>query len=219
MKAILIAEGKKEDSYQEFKKRILSEAGNLTEICDQVKVVITDQPPPRFSIIPFRKSKIASISIYSTEKIPIEVLELSHLIGGYKVEEALPVAYQKSWQDGEPTPGKNLLTLFRKKDGLDYDDFIHRWHNGHTPLSLKIHPLWNYNRNVVRSSLLDVSKWYDGIVEEQVKEDSELFNPFRFFGSPTVIIQNMLKVYFDVKGFIAYDSIETYLANEYWIKS
>ena len=27
--------------------------------------------------------------------------------------------------------------------------FMKRWHEGHTPLSLELHPLWNYNRNVV----------------------------------------------------------------------
>ena len=39
--------------------------------------------------------------------------------GAYEVEEALPVAYNKDWEDGETTPGICLLTLFRQKKGID----------------------------------------------------------------------------------------------------
>jgi hypothetical protein len=97
--------------------------------------------------------------------------------------------------------------------------FIHRWHNGHTPLSLKIHPLWNYNRNVVLEKLTNDSKEWDGIVEEHFKIKSDLLNPLKFFGNPIIMVYNMLRVYFDTKSFLDYKTIEPYFATEIWIKS
>ncbi len=139
--------------------------------------------------------------------------------GSYKVTEALPVAYEKNWQDGQKTPGICLLTLFRKKESIDYQTFIQRWHQGHTPLSLRVHPLWHYNRNEVTDQLSADSEYFNGIVEEHCRTKSELMNPFKFFGSPFIIIPRMLKVYSDVKSFIDYSSIEPYLVTEYHIKS
>ena len=129
-----------------------------------------------------------------------------------------PVAYEKTWDDGKMTPGIWLLTLFNRKKGLDYETFIHRWHNSHTPLSLKIHPLWNYSRNVVEKILAENSTSYEGIVEEQMRTDRDLLNPFRFFGNPMVIIPRMIAVYKDTQSFLDYGGIETYMAREVVVK-
>lgn len=56
--------------------------------------------------------------------------------------------------------------------------------------------------------------WYDGIVEEHVREEADLLNPFRFFGKPWIILYNMFLVYSDTKSFIDYKRIETYLVKE-----
>jgi hypothetical protein len=163
---------------------------------------------------------MAAISIYRNSHEPVEKLRQAEgFCGAYRVTEALPVAYQKKWKDGETTPGACLLTLFSRKKNMVYGTFIHRWHNGHTPLSLRIHPLWNYVRNVVNEVLFEDSPWFDGIVEEQVKKAGDLLNPFRFFGNPVIIIPRMLMVYADTKSFIDYSSMEIYLAAEYHIKS
>ncbi len=90
------------------------------------------------------------------------------------VEEAIPVSYDKNWEDLETTPGICLLTLFKQKKGISYDTFLDRWHNSHTPLSLKIHPLWHYNRNVVNKKLTRDSDNWDGIVDEHMRTKSEL---------------------------------------------
>ena len=219
---MLIVDGKKADSYEEFKNRIVGYCVEIENIlkAKQLKIVITDIAPPKSSIIPFNHSKVAVISIYGIETSIAPLLPLiDDLRGVYQVTEAIPVGYKKDWSDGTKTPGVNLLTLFRQKSNIDYDTFTNNWFNGHTPLSLKIHPLWNYNRNMVNANELTSSPWYDGIVEEQVKEKADLLDPFKFFGGPFRMIPNMLRVYFDVKKFIDYSSIETYLANEYWIKS
>ena len=214
--------GSKEEKYTDFKDRILLLSELLAKDIDikKVKVVLTEYEPPGFSIIPFKKKKIASISIeLQSDRIISEVGGTKGYSGSYKVTEALPVAYVKSWEDGKATPGICLLTLFNKKKSIDYKTFIDRWHNSHTPLSLKLHPLWNYNRNVVDSNGEDNKENWDGIVEEHCKTKSELLNPFKFFGKPLSIIPNMISVYRDTKSFLDYGSIEPYLAMEYHIKS
>jgi len=139
--------------------------------------------------------------------------------GGYMVEEAVPVVYKKEWEDGNPTPGACLLTLFHKKPGLDQETFIRRWHQGHTPLSLRLHPLWNYNRNVVTGVLTGDSPWYDGIVEEQFQKSSDLLNPLVFFGPPLKVLLHMYQVLMDTRSFIDMKRIETYLTTEFHFKS
>jgi hypothetical protein len=221
-KEIYLLRGTDKEGYQEFFKRVFYMTSALAKNLnpEALKFTITLKAPPRITVIPFSKKKIAAISIYKSNPEPVEELrKASGFYGAYRVTEALPVAYQKNWRDGEPTPGACLLTLFSKKKGIDYQTFIHRWHNGHTPLSLRIHPLWNYVRNVVNESLSEDSAWFDGIVEEQVLSSPDLLNPFRFFGNPLIIIPRMLMVYSDTKSFIDYSNMETYLAAEYHIKS
>jgi hypothetical protein len=221
-KEIYLIRGTDQESYPDFNRRIANLASGLVKDVhpEALRYTLTATAPPRISIIPFRKSKIAALSIYKSNPEPVEELrKTSGFYGAYRVTEALPVAYQKNWKDGEPTPGACLLTLFSKKKSIDYETFINRWHNGHTPLSLRIHPLWNYVRNVVNETAFEESAWFDGIVEEQVKDARDLLNPFRFFGNPWIIIPRMLKVYADTKSFIDYPGMETYLAAEYHIKT
>jgi len=219
-KDIYLIRGIESESYEDFKRRIFSAVEPVKAKGNSIKLVLTEKEPPRYTVIPFKKSKIAAVSVYSNKEKEeiLSLLESKGFIGSYKVTEALPVKYDMTWVDGEITPGVCLLTLFRKKKDLEYSTFLDRWHNGHTPLSLKIHPLWHYNRNVVEEHFPASAEKFDGVVEEHCKTSSELFNPFKFFGNPLVIIPRMLQVYFDVKSFIEYPSIEPYLVSEYHIK-
>jgi hypothetical protein len=222
IKHIYIIRGFKSESYKEFSDRIIKsivEIANIPGIW-KLKVVYTVEAPPALSVIPFRNAKMATISVYKEDQKPLDQwINMEGFSGAYKVTEALPVSYEKTWPDGEMTPGICLLTLFNRKKGISYETFIHRWHNSHTPLSLKIHPLWNYSRNVVENLITDNSAPFEGIVEEQMRTDSDLLNPFRFFGNPLVIIPRMIAVYRDTKSFLNYDEIETYMAREVVVKS
>ena len=64
----------------------------------------------------------------------------------------------------------------------------------------------------------NIEKW-DGIVEEHTKTRSDLLNPTRFFGGFIKMIPNMITVYTDTKSFLDFNTIETYLTQEYFIKS
>jgi hypothetical protein len=221
-KTIYLVRGTQSESYREFSERIIKSAEELKSRADlvKIKVVFTAEAPPSISIIPFKKTKVATISIYKENGSFLDVLPyIQGFSGCYRVTEALPVAYKKTWPDGEITPGPCLLTLFNRKKGLDTATFLNRWHNSHTPLSLKIHPLWNYSRNVVDELLTVNSEKWEGIVEEQMRTDPELLNPFKFFGNPLVIIQRMIAVYTDTKAFLDYNGIQTYLTREVIIQS
>ena len=221
IKAFHLIRGNNYESYPEFRTRIFEKCSRLAsaDAVSSIKCTITDEKPPAISAIPFGSSKIAAIRVESDHSESHQVFdEMEGFVGSYKVSEALPVSYEKTWSNNERTPGVCLLTLFRKKKSLPQEEFISRWHNGHTPLSLKIHPLWHYSRNVVTGGIGEPTTWYDGIVEEHFQTRSQLMNPLKFFGNPVTMLPNMLRVYFDVKSFLDYPSIEPYLVSEYHFK-
>lgn len=221
-KEIYLIQGSEAESYENFKHRIFALASevNASSNPDAIKFTITEKAPPAISIIPFNNKKVAAISVYHSQPNGVHLVSKAEgFRRAYRVDEALPVRYEKSWKDGERTPGVCLFTLFSKKKNIDYHTFIHRWHNGHTPLSLRIHPLWNYVRNEVKEVLTGNSPNYNGIVEEQMQTADHLLNPFKFFGNPLIIIPRMITVYADTKSFIDYPSMETYLAAEYHVKT
>lgn len=221
-KEIYILNGHRAESYNDFKNRIfdLSNAVRESYVPETLKTCLTVKAPPRISVIPFKRDKVAVLSVTRAAGNRMDLIRQSAgYLGSYLVEEAIPVAYNKNWEDGTPTPGACLLTLFHKKPGLDQGSFIRRWHEGHTPLSLRLHPLWNYNRNVVQRTIDEDSRWYDGIVEEQFRKDSDLLNPIVFFGPPLKVPLHMYRVLMDTRSFIDMRRIETYLATEFHFKS
>ena len=222
VKRMCLIRGIKDETHDQFRERILEllkrTAGDAS-ITD-LRVVLTVESPPKVSVIPFRKQKIASISVKSPGMPGIEpLIQEPGFAGVYDVDEAIPVGYEKTWNDMEPTPGVNLLTLFRKKKSIDQKTFLKRWHQGHTPLSLKIHPLWNYNRNVVTGIFREGSEPWDVIVEEHFTTAADLLNPARFFGDPWTMFYRMLEVYRDTRSFLDYPTIQTFLAIEYHIRT
>jgi len=221
-KEIYILNSHGAEDYNGFKNRIFDLSNAVLEKYgpETLKACLTVKAPPLVSVIPFKRDKAAVLSVTRESGDRMDLICQSEgYLGSYLVEEAIPVAYHKNWEDCTPTPGTCLLTLFHKKPGLDQDSFIRRWHHGHTPLSLRLHPLWNYNRNVVQSTLDDDSKWYDGIVEEQFRKDSDLLNPLVFFGPPLKVPIHMYQVLMDTRSFIDMRRIETYLATEIHFKS
>ena len=221
-KEIYILRSSVPEDYTGFKERIFhlsSQAVNQYHP-ETLKTSLTVKRPPLVSVIPFKKNKIAVLSVTRNQGPPMDlIMQEEGFVGGYIVEEAIPVAYRKVWEDASATPGVCLLTLFHRKPGLDRDTFIQRWHMGHTPLSLRLHPLWNYNRNVVLETLNSDSRWYDGIVEEQFKRPSDLLNPLIFFGPPLKVPRHMYQVLQDTRSFIDMKNMETYLAMEVHFKS
>ena len=178
-----------------------------------LKVSITDTSPPSLNVIPFSKRPVACVSVTGDGELAEALDRGIRLDGAHRVHEALPRAYEMDWPVGTPTPGFCLLTLFNSKPGLPRENFLDRWYNGHTPLTLRIHPVWNYVRNGVEQTVRGTG--WDGIVEEQVRNRRQLTNPVVFFGG-AMFLWNMITTWRDIHGFLDYPTIETYFATETW---
>ncbi|MCZ7682975.1 MAG: EthD domain-containing protein [Sandaracinaceae bacterium] len=193
----------------------------LAEEPEGLKLTVTEAPPPRLSVIPFSRTPFALLSVWTRDEGALDAWSRAAATEGidvtaYRVEESTPVAYARTWPDGERTPAVVLLTVFRRKRGLDDEELIRRWHGGHTPLSLEIHPLFGYVRNVVtRSSGAPL----DAIVEEHFRTREDLLHPHKMFGGPLRMLPNMVRVAKDIAGFIDRASLETFLAAERWIRT
>ena len=189
----------------------------------KLQLTVTEAPPPKLTLFPFKSQPIAIFNVYDEGDDPSRFSDAlrgsARSVSGYEVEEAYPVAYERAWRDGEPTPSPILLTMLRKKAGVATDEFIRRWHDGHTPLSLEVHPLWYYQRNVIRMPVIEGSEPSDGIVLEACRTRGDLLNPTRFFGGGLKMLPNMLRVAKDINGFLDMKKTETFYATEYQLRS
>jgi hypothetical protein len=213
------------ESHDTWARRMRDEVGRelLGLGPSKLQLTVTDAPPPKLSLFPFKNQQIAIFNIYDEAADPsrfTRALEnAASMVSGYAVDEAYPVAYERDWADGEPTPSPILLTMLHKKSGVSRDDYIRRWHEGHTPLSLQIHPLWYYQRNVVREPVTQGAEDSDGIVLEACRGRRDLLNPARFFGGAVQMLPNMLRVAKDISGFLDMKKTETFYATEYHLRS
>ena len=190
----------------------------------RLKLTFTSEEPPRFPVMPFRRDRLALVSLWDEAPLDEAVPRWNAALGaeaavaGYRVDESVPRAYHRDWADGGDTPGGSMLTLLHRRAGLSDAEFLRRWHDGHSPLALEIHPLWNYVRNVVAGPVLPGSPPICGIVEEQCRTRDELLDPVVFFGGWLRMVPNMLRVYRDVRSFLDLAAIENYLVTERWLR-
>jgi hypothetical protein len=214
----LLIRGERPSDEDELGRRLLA--------LDAARLKLTTTiPAPRLALFPFKRAPLALLSLWS------EAGELSRFteaareafpgagLTAYRVDESTPRAYPRDWPDGLDTPGVVLLTLFRKPLALSREAFLSAWHGHHTPLTLEIHPVWGYIRNVVESAALPGSPELDGIVEEHFRDPRDLLNPLRFYGGPLAMLPNMVRVALDIRRFIELRSIEVFLARERWLRS
>ncbi len=154
-KYILLFRPEYPESHSSFAERIgkkLSTVAFDNRITDLRMSYTTGKCPP--SLLPLREGPVVCVSLRCKADGPellgdLGLTLIEGFVEAYEADEALPVSYTREWTAGETTPGVCLLTLFHRKRAIDYETFITRWHQGHTALSLRFHPLWHYNRNVV----------------------------------------------------------------------
>ena len=81
----------------------------------KLQLTLTESPPPKLSLFPFKAQPIAIFNVYGDANAPSRFTNLlgnaASSISGYEVEEAYPVSYERAWDDGEPTPSPILLTM------------------------------------------------------------------------------------------------------------
>jgi hypothetical protein len=191
---------------------------------EKLKISLTETERPRLTILPLKATGLALVSVWGEldediERWQAEMTSISGGVTGYRVTESTPVAYEKDWEDGNASPGTVLLTLMKKNAKLSYEQFMDEWFGHHTPMAIRIHPLWNYTRNVVESVVIEDSPPFDGIVEEHFHSLGDITNPARFFGGAFRVLPNMLKVYRHANKFLEISATENYLLTEYHIRS
>ncbi|HTO52600.1 MAG TPA: EthD domain-containing protein [Myxococcota bacterium] len=136
-------------------------------------------------------------------------------IAGYLVTESVPRDFDaRTWPNGTRSPGKKLITVFEQPARLTRDEFIARWHGSHTPLSLEIHPMWRYVRNVVARPLTPGAPSYAGIVEEHFRELADITDPERFYGGKEKLARNLKRVIDDVRTFLDLERVTSVVASE-----
>jgi hypothetical protein len=192
---------------------------------EKLKVDLTEPKRPRLTVLPLKKNHLAMISVWDGRADRVgqwqsEVASLGWIVAGYQVTESTPKACTKDWKDCEASPGIVMLTLMKKNHRLSQEQFMHEWFEHHTPkIALKVHPLWNYIRNVVDSVVVAGSPLLDGIVEEHCLKRRDVTNPARYFGGPLKMIPNMIKVGLHANKFLELSAVENYLLTEYHIRS
>lgn len=185
-----------------------------------LKLSLSDPSLPRCYSLPARPEPVALVSLWSeaADATPWReaFTEAGLFAHGYRVTESTPRAYQRDWPDGQATPGVCLLTLFRRRAWLSQERFLHRWHQGHSPMALRSHPLWNYIRNVVEEPLGEGAPPWAGIVEEQFREHGDLTDPRRFYGGTLRMIPTALHVLAQTSTFLSLLTIRNHLVVEEW---
>jgi hypothetical protein len=112
---------------------------------------------------------------------------------GYLVTESEPQPLtDRHWPDGEQSPGISHVTWFPKPERLTEEEFLHGWHEVHTPHSAALHPLrWTYVRDTVVRTLTPGSPPVRAIVVERFREVRDYADPKRLFGDAAAFEQNM----------------------------
>jgi hypothetical protein len=190
---------------------------------DNCKLTISALEQPTVTILPLKRNAFAMISLTGVD--PAAILKELKLhqnadrsIYGYEVHESPYLLSERTWDYGMETPGLILLTMFQQKQGLERKKFMQIWFGEHSPMSIIVHPLKNYIRNVVIGHETGNAPKIDAIVEEHFGEDRYLLNPVRMFGGIKKFLPAMLAVQRHVSTFINMSNIRNYICKEYLFK-
>jgi hypothetical protein len=211
-------------SLHEFAGGVLRDLGPrlLAARPDGLKLSLSEPDVPRPFHLPAKADGVALISIWSSRE-PAAWTPLIASLGlrsdGYRVTESIPRRCPRRSADGERSPGVTMLTLFRQRAGIGRAEFIRRWHEGHSPMALRIHPLVGYIRNVVEERVTEGAAPFDGIVEEHFASDRDLDDPRRFYGGTLRMVPRMLHVLLQTHGFLDLRTLENHMLKEHWLLS
>ena len=170
-------------------------------------VHLTHRTPPRLSLVPFRRTPIALVSLTGGDAaLDAARTALGGLPGrleGWRVDESVPVAPAAH---AEVT----LVTLFRRHPRIERALFMQRWFHEHTPMTLEVHPVTGYVRNVVAAPICEGSPAWDGIVTEDFADARDVTS-LRLFGQGPRALANVIRIGRHVSSFLDLRTLETYL--------
>jgi len=139
-------------------------------------------------------------------------------VAAYLVVESIPLRNTTQLaKPGERTPGFNAVTAIVPKDGLSYDEFIHRWHTEHRVVALETQSTFAYVRNeIVRALTPDAPQWA-ALVEEsfpiEALTDQAVW--YAAVGSPERLERHRRRMIESCLAFLALDRVESHPMSEY----
>ena len=154
--------------------------------------------------------------------------EVGQPMAGYLVTESLvddygttPHARRRDWPDGERSPGLLTVALIHRPAGLDYQEWIRRWHGTQSPLSGELQPRTRYVRNEVVRPLTDDAPAIDGIVEEGWPSAAHVSDPKLFFNATTdeELAVNVTRMMESVSACLDLDRLRSSTMSEFLIRS
>jgi EthD domain-containing protein len=139
-------------------------------------------------------------------------------VAAYLVVESIPLRNTTQLAGpGERTPGFNAVTAIVPRDGLTYDEFLHRWHTEHRVVALETQSTFAYVRNeIVRALTPDAPQWA-AVVEESFPI-AALGDPAVWYaaeGSPERLERHRRRMIESCLAFLALDRVESHPMSEY----
>jgi hypothetical protein len=211
----------------------LLEAGARAVTVDVHDVEAAKAPPP----IPMPEdedSLAAIVSVWTDaydRRTPYEkaLAALGQRCAGYLVVESLYDDYgttqwgePRDWPDGVRSPGVLTVALIHRPVGVDYVNWIKRWHGTQSPLSAELQPRTRYVRNEVVRAVTRGAPEVHGIVEEGWASPEVVADPMLFFnsgGDPEVMGANLTKMLESVNACLDLSRFRTATMSEYFVRS
>jgi hypothetical protein len=154
--------------------------------------------------------------------------DLGRRSAGYLVVESLyddygttPYATPRDWADGDRSPGVLTVALIHRPEGLDYREWITRWHGTQSPVSGELQPRTRYVRNEVVRALTEGAPDVDGIVEEGWPSTGHVADPMLFFNaaSPEELDAHVSRMIASVDACLDLARLRSSTMSEYLIKT
>ena len=176
---------------------------------------------------------VAQVSVWldSYEKrsaVEEALAPLDLVLGAYLVVESLYDDYgttrhapARHWDDGQRSPGVLTVALIHRPDGLDYRQWITRWHGTQSPVSAELQPRTRYVRNEVVRSLSEGAPDIDGIVEEGWPSTAHVADPLLFFNAttPAELDANVSRMMTSVESCLDLARLRSTTMSEYLFKT
>jgi hypothetical protein len=96
----------------------------------------------------------------------------------YHVSEGVQRDYERTWPEGEASPGMKMVAALHRADGITPEQFVDGWLHQHVPLALAhLVGLWRYVTNTIVAPLTPGAPAIDGIVEVHYREKRRFDSP------------------------------------------
>jgi hypothetical protein len=128
----------------------------------------------------------------------------------------------RDWPDGDRSPGVLTVALIHRPVGVEYADWIDRWHGTQSPLSAELQPRTRYVRNEVVRAVTVGAPEVHGIVEEAWTSPEVVADPMLFFnsgGDADVMAANIEKMLESVNACLDLSRFRTATMSEYLVRS